>query len=176
MSSLPFSKSKPFTFPKPLLPKQSLSQSKKHELVNPDNKAYRMMGELIHSYHPHLEYAAIILIWKSGWKPDKDGRLIWGECKKASDFDKALVNFDFAILLNGDIWPRMPDKQKEALLDHELCHAMGEYDEEKDEWEWRIRKHDIEEFNCIVERYGAWNKNAEEFLKSITKKKAKVAS
>src|SRR5687767_9528167 len=79
-----------------------------YELIPRDNVAYRSMyallGELIDAHHKDLRDARITLAWCSSWKPDTDGRVILGKCKKASDLDRELAAFDFVILLSRPFW------------------------------------------------------------------------
>lgn len=141
-------------------------RSKSHKLIDPKREAeiYALMASIIHEHHTHLIEAKIQLCWKFGWKRNKDGILTYGKCKKASDFEAELGDADFIIFLNGDLWDKLTDPFKKALLDHELCHAFGLFDAEKNEWKWRVKKHDLEEFNQIVDRHGLWRREVEEFI------------
>lgn len=59
------------------------------------------------------------------------------------------------------MWQEMTALQREAYMDHELCHCdfkMGYA---------RMRDHDIEEFHCIVERYGLWKPDLAKFGEAI---------
>ena len=133
---------------------------------------YEILYDLVGKFHTDLAEARIALAWKHGWKENVDGQVKLGQCKKGSDFDKALAGFDFVILLNfervngSDFSPQ----QLRALIDHELCHgtvavnAKGETKEQEDGRPvYRVRKHDVEEFREIVERYGLWKADLEAF-------------
>jgi hypothetical protein len=133
---------------------------------------YVLLEDLVVAYHPELERARIALAWCTSWKPDVDGRVTLGKCKKASDLDRELAAYDFVILLRKSFWldPRVSDAQRRALLDHELCHAALKYDDagapvedERGRLVYRTRKHDIEEFTDIVTRYGTWTADLERF-------------
>jgi len=128
---------------------------------------YERLYALIDDHHEDLSRTnvRVALAWATAWKPDVDGRLTLGKCKKASDLDRELAPYDFVILLNRDFWqnPNVTDAQRQALLDHELMHAAIVYDEqgdpkvdERDRTCFRIRKHDIEEFADIVSRHGCY--------------------
>ncbi len=145
------------------------NESKNHAVVSPeeDPGLYRMLKELITKHHDHLAEARICLVWRFGWKADRHGKLVLGKCKKASDFDLAFIEYDFVILFNAEAWKTLDWKQRTALMDHELCHAWGEADEEDgDTWKFSIRKHDIEEFRDIVERHGCYKADLEAFVKA----------
>jgi hypothetical protein len=140
---------------------------------------YAIMQALIPAHHPHLADAHIALAWRYGWTEDADGRLRLGQAKKASDLDFSLHAYDFVIILNSDAWNAagFTEAQMRALLDHELCHCQVSLDENGDERRdvtgrpvWRMRKHDIEEFQEIVERHGLWEKDLALFAKAAIKK------
>lgn len=139
-------------------------------------EVYRMMRDLIAKHHHHLVYAKIVLAWQYAQKPDKDGIIKLGQCRKASDLDRQLHDWDFIILLNFEVWndADFGRANRLALLDHELTHAQAELDargeqkyDENNRPCWRIRKHDIEEFSEVVDRHGIYNHSLEEFAKSL---------
>lgn len=77
----------------------------------------------------------------------------------------------------------MPEEQRAALVDHELCHFTREEWEEPDpkvqsKWvtvygaatdpdSWGIREHDVEEFSEIIERHGLWDIGIETFAEAV---------
>jgi hypothetical protein len=144
-----------------------------------DPEPHDLLEELVGQFYPHLAEARIVLLWRWGLKPDKDGRLVLGRCKKASDLDHALAEYDFAIMLNHGAWAALNDRQRRALVDHELMHAAVSYDKngdvERDEDgrpKWRIRKHDLEEFRDIVERHGCYKGDIEDFVRAAAGNRA----
>lgn len=142
---------------------------------------YPLLQDLVDEYHDEITGARIALAWSLSWKPDPDGRLTLGKCKKASDLDRELAAFDFVVLLNKDFWTGFSttDEQRKALLDHELCHATVKYDKDTGEPEvdergrtvYRLRKHDLEEFREIVERHGLYKRDLERFASAILRSK-----
>ena len=139
-------------------------------------RLYTMLQELIVAHHEDLGEARIALAWNTAWKPDVDGRVTLGQCKKASDLDRELAAFDFVILLRRDFLesPSVTALQRRALIDHELMHAAVKYDssgepaiDERGRPVYRIRKHDIEEFTAIVDRYGCWKHDLESFAQAL---------
>lgn len=146
-------------------------------------EAYGIMREVRDKWHPDLEGAKIALAWRKRIKADKDGHTLLGRCMKASDLQRELVNWDFVILLNKEVFQNpsfTPDKRL-ALIDHELCHATRVlykfYAPANDEYGrsvWRTRKHDIEEFVCIVERHGCYKKDLEKFAESLLKNRGNL--
>lgn len=146
------------------------------------SEPYRILAEMM-QYHDEIQHAKIALAWRKKLKADKDGHLLLGKCLKVSDREKAvhvLSRFDFIIILNREVWMdlKFTSEKKCALMDHELCHAapvLGKdlepkYDEHG-RTIYRSRKHDIEEFRCIVERHGCYKRDLEEFAQALLKKK-----
>jgi len=137
---------------------------------------YKLLDSLIEAHHDHLDSRRVAVAWRFGWIADPDGRLVLGQCKKASDLDRELHDFDFVILLNWDFWSssEVTEEQRAALMDHELCHASEKLDGDlepvfdiRGRKKFRIRKHDIEEFRCIVDRHGLYKSDLQAFAEAI---------
>jgi hypothetical protein len=139
---------------------------------------YELLDRLVAEHHPDLAEAEFVLVWRDSWKPDKDLRQTLGKCKRASDFDREMREYDFAIILNRMAWGHLSAAQREALMDHELTHAAPAIDDETGDQKedergrklWRIRKHDIEEFTSIVRRHGLYKDDLAEFVKAAARK------
>lgn len=136
---------------------------------------YRIMRELIEQHHKHLAEAKIAIAWRFGKKADADGRMWLGAAKKGSDLDRALHEYDFVILLNHEVWnsSQFKEAQMYALMDHELCHCAVANDtdgnpkkDEQGRTVYRTRKHDLEEFQEVYARHGAWAKDIQAFLEA----------
>ena len=81
---------------------------------------------------------------------------------------------DFLMILEASFWMRATAQEREALVFHELCHAAHKVSREgepvfDDEGNpvWEIRSHDIEEFNAVVARYGAWSEPVKRFRDTL---------
>jgi hypothetical protein len=134
---------------------------------------YCLLAEIRQAYHGDLEGAKIGMAWRFGWRADIDGHLRLGQLKKRGDLDRELDDYDFIILLNQEAWEALNEKQKRALVDHELCHARIALDtdgqpkhDDRDRLVCRIRKHDVEEFREIVDRHGLWTSELEAIAKA----------
>ena len=122
------------------------------------SEPYQILDRML-KHHDHLTAATIGLAWRKRLKRDKDGHLLLGKCVKSSDLTRELAEYDFIILLNREVWEfDFNDAQKCALMDHELCHAAVATDDhgiikrdERGRIVWRTRKHDIEEFQEVIE-------------------------
>lgn len=139
---------------------------------------YDMLDDLIEQHHGELSAARIALAWCTSWRPDVDGRVTLGKCKKASDLDRELAAYDFIVLLRRAFWldDRVTFGQKRALLDHELCHARRKYDangepveDERGRPVFRCARHDIEEFQAVVERHGCYKADLETFAAALVR-------
>jgi len=157
------------------------------EIISETNDAgevrqpHRIMRELIATHHQHLAEAKIALAWRFGWHEDKDGHIVLGKCQKCNDANASLHGFDFIIMLNHAAWnaAEFVEEQMRALIDHELCHAAVTIDDTGDpkvdeagRTVWRIRKHDVEEFNEVVHRHGTWKDDLVRFAEEAIERKA----
>lgn len=138
--------------------------------------------DLIPKYHPHLadsriEYVFIDTI------PNKGGKEVWGSMRKItnlpaylgadeSDKERGINTPFFVLSITEPVWKDLSDKERIALVDHELCHGGVEVTEEGD-YKLGIIPHDLEEFSCIVERHGLWRKDVEQFFKAGKQKQGK---
>jgi len=155
------------------------------ELISPgqvflSGQPYELLAEIRAEQHFDTAEAKIALAWRKGTKPNADGKLVLGRCVKASDLQRELVDYDFVIVLNKEFWedPEFDRAKKLALLDHELCHATRAVDADgnsmidtKQRPVWRVRGHDVEEFEEIVSRHGVWKRDLERFAEAIAKRK-----
>lgn len=142
---------------------------------------FEMLRDIRDRWHGNIEEAKIALAWQLNIKPDPDGHVLLGKCIRASDLQRELVDFDFCILLNKEVWEseEFTDEKRRALMDHELMHADraltsdGEVKfDERGRPVWRIRGHDIEEFGAIVRRHGCWKGDLERFADELIKRKS----
>ena len=156
----------------------------KVELISPFAvpmaEPYVLLAEVRQSYHKDTQEAKIALAWRKDTKADSDGHLVLGRCVKASELQKELVDWDFVILLNHEVWTeeKFDVQKKRALLDHELCHIDtsegedGHKTDSKGRKLWRLRKHDIEEFHSVVAHHGCYKSDLERFAEVLLKAKA----
>lgn len=132
--------------------------------------------KLIPKYHQHLldfnvrvDYLFIDKI------PMKGGKEVWGSCRKITNLNAYLAKDKqsggdpfFVITIAQPVWDVLPPNDREALVDHELCHASAEATTKDDEdvVKLSINPHDMEEFAAIVRRHGMWRDSIEEFVKA----------
>jgi hypothetical protein len=148
---------------------------------------YARLERLLQAHHGEIsgEGVRIALAWATSWHPDVDGRLTLGKCKRATDLDRELAPYDFVILLNRDFWQdaRVSEVQRDALLDHELCHAGIAYDangepkvDTRRRTVFRTVKHSIEEFIDVVDRHGCYKADLEAFARALRRQQPSGSS
>jgi hypothetical protein len=105
---------------------------------------------LIHNFHPHLQDARIAFVFRS--EAQKQGaRLILGQACKVPAKMQPFLEYDFLIWISEEDYMKMDDIQREAIIDHELCHCTLGIDG------WKMRPHDIQEFTAVIERHGIYS-------------------
>lgn len=82
----------------------------------------------------------------------------------------------FLIVLDRDFWMEADAVTRAALLEHELMHVKQEIDKNGDlkfdrdgNPVFGLVGHDVEEFNYIVRKYGAWKSDIADFLAAAQK-------
>ncbi|MDO4647415.1 MAG: putative metallopeptidase [Eubacteriales bacterium] len=80
------------------------------------------------------------------------GGLVYGECRKVSEYYKPFCPYDFLITIYEANCSGLSDQQMEVLMYHELLHVdMSEKDGEP---VYKVRPHDVEDFGKILHDYG----------------------
>lgn len=72
---------------------------------------------------------------------------------KAPAVWRSIADLDAVVWANGAAWDALGERQREAVVLHQLLHL--DYDEETGKV--RIVKHDVEEFGLVARRYGPWH-------------------
>jgi hypothetical protein len=151
-----------------------------YELLAPTAPEHKLLKKLVRAHHDDISEARIALAWFTSWRADPDGRITLGKCRRATDLDRELAEFDFVIVLNKTFWQDLTvtDHQRAALLDHELTHAAVVHDkngepkyDERGRKVFRVRRHDLEEFAAIAARYGTYKRDLEIFAAALIKGK-----
>lgn len=140
----------------------------------PEVKAIADM--LISEHHEMLENSNVRIeyLFRSDVSSSK-GKLVFGITKKITAVHAALADSEepfFCIIIAHPAWEVLPHKHRVALVDHELCHCGVEVNE-KGDVKLILRNHDIQEFTQIVQRYGAWSPDVQEFLRAALSTKSK---
>ena len=90
-----------------------------------------------------------------------------GRCTLANPMMKLFGDCDYVIQMSGDLWDQLDEDHQKILMWHELLHVhpvqnkSGEYD-------FRIRDHDIKDFNVIIKQHGTdWFDNLKTLFSSV---------
>ena len=84
--------------------------------------------------------------------PRQKGREAAAKIKVASSLEQCLTGDDVIIVVGLPAWMRYDDRQRTALMDHELRHLA-----ETDKGALTTIGHDLECFTENVRLYGRWN-------------------
>jgi hypothetical protein len=144
----------------------------------PNDEAAAIADDLIQKHHTrliglkisHLLKLMPVPKQKKNAKPPRAGKKITlAKASKVSPKTNALADTDirFVIEYGSMYWDRMDDNMKRALVDHELGHCGNDADGVY------MVNHDIEDFGFMIERYGCWKKDVEEFVKTVLQVAAK---
>jgi hypothetical protein len=139
---------------------------------------------LIMAHHPNLELwmDEIRYVFRNEAAKSK-GKTVFGKahkvtalaCYLATNSPGDMNSFDdsppppadmFVMEIAHDVWEVLTREQREALVDHELQHMDVLYAEDGS-FKRVIRPHDIEEFNAIVQRHGAWRPDIKDFADAL---------
>lgn len=91
-------------------------------------------------------------------KADKD-KLVLGECEKVAAKNKWAISYDFTITLFKNNLVGLTAAQIRIVLFHELLHVGIEPGADGDEI-YSVRKHDLEDFKLIIDKFGTEWSNA----------------
>jgi|SRR6185312_11554431 len=132
------------------------------DFMQPDKNVRRLVKDIRAKNYEKFKKAKIVILMRLG-KWDK-----WGTMQRVSKkMRQAGVDGDYILTLNGDAWPEMSDKQRKALVDHELYHMARK--KTKYGVQFKLRDHDVEEFTEIVKRYGAWRPSLQALKEVLSK-------
>lgn len=108
--------------------------------------------ELIRKYHPWLQMAKIVFVMRSEAQKTA-GRYVISNTARIPAKMQPLLDGDYLIWLSRQDYDQMSSAQREAAIDHELCHIKPGGDG------LTLRRPDIVEFSEIVERHGLWSRD-----------------
>ena len=114
--------------------------------------------KLIPQYHQHLERIPIIYLFNGGKMRE------WAKISSRSAKERVVSGYYFLMEANHAQWLLLTDEQREALVDHELCHTAIDVET----GEPSVINHDIEEFGIIVKRHGLWRDSVKGFAQTCS--------
>jgi len=141
--------------------------------------------KLVAQYHQHLLDCAVRVeyVFRDD-VPKKNGKEVLGVARKISNLASFLAGSEhekneaetgepfFCIVISYPWWHALNPAQREALVDHELCHCLAEFVEDENgeptkEVRLKIGGHDVEEFSDVVRRHGLWLSDVRSFAQTI---------
>lgn len=122
--------------------------------------------------HKRLKDVRVEYVFRDKAQKSK-GRVVLGTAQKLTGLSAFLADDEqsaeladadpfFVVVIAYDVWERLDEKMRRALVDHELCHCTVEYDDEGAP-KLATKGHDLEEFAQIIERHGLWSSNVAQF-------------
>lgn len=141
----------------------------------PASEAAKIAKGVIKDHHRHLTEVRIEWVFRDKHQTS-NGKEVWAKTRKVAGLHAWLSNESraldaapgepfFVVELAKDIWGVLDKSQREALVDHELCKCLAEFNDDGDV-ALKVKPHDLEEFRAVVERRGLWRPDVTEFLRS----------
>lgn len=109
---------------------------------------------------------AISIGYALQWGEDpasKGGLHALAKCQKAPPLWRDLGVFEVVVWAVEKAWRHLGERQREALIAHELSHIAGR----NDAGNVVLADHDIEEFAYVVGKYGQWHPGLEHFAEQL---------
>ena len=137
--------------------------------------------EIIAAHRPHLADLKICYMFRDE-AAVSEGRVVTGMCARADDRNWTVHGNDMIIEIARDVWNEAPsDDFRRAIMDHELGHVGVRLDSDGSlmvdgktgRAKTFCRKHDIEEFEDVLERHGAYHFALRKFLVAYGRSKQK---
>ncbi len=118
----------------------------------------KLIQKVQREHHMELDGWKLEVVFRTEAARTK-GKTVLGKARLVSGLNSYLAreggNAFFVLELADDAWDALRESQREALIDHELCHFQIKTTEDGDEIPY-LAPHDLEEFNDIVRRRGLW--------------------
>lgn len=128
------------------------------------NDNYRLIAEQLINLEPELSYikeSSVQITYLESNQPkkaDKD-KVVLGECEKVADKNRWAITSDFTITLYEPNLYGLSDEQIKIVLFHELLHIGIQWGDNGECY--YVRKHDLEDFKVIIDKYGTnWSEVA----------------
>lgn len=136
-------------------------------------------SDLIEKYHPHLKGRRVEFLYSAkAKKTNGKTALGWAEVvsglaayfgQDGAERESEIGQPFFCITIWTDAWFYiLSQKQRVALVDHDLCHLQVEEKYNKlgilTETNFKLIGHDLEEFADVVKRHGVWLEDIQKLL------------
>lgn len=77
-----------------------------------------------------------------------------GRCVLSNPMIKLFGDCDYIIQMSGDLWNALDNNRQKILMWHELLHVFPVNNEKTGELDYKLRDHDIKDFNVIIQAEG----------------------
>lgn len=131
------------------------------------NENYQRIAEELIETETELKYirdsrVRIAYLESDSSKKAGEDKLVLGECEKVQAKNRWAINYDFTITLFKNNCVGLSEDQIRIVMFHELLHVGIEPGPDGEEL-YSVRKHDLEDFKIIIDKYGTdWSKTARE--------------
>lgn len=135
-----------------------------HRTLNPN---YEQIAQDLIDTEEELRYirnsrVRIAYLESDSSKKAGEDKLVLGECEKVQAKNRWAINYDFTITLFKNNCVGLSEDQIRIVMFHELLHVGIEPGPDGEEL-YSVRKHDLEDFKIIIDKYGTdWSKTARE--------------
>lgn len=126
-------------------------------LYSPNPEAEELGRDIIEDRRPDLADVRIAYLFSDKVQKEK-GKVVLGKTTKADPKVQYFGEVDFVLVFPAELWVKMTDAQKLAVVDHELTHCRVETDED-DQPVYSVRPHDFEGFLDEIDRHGFWTRD-----------------
>lgn len=144
-----------------------------------------LQSQLVHEHEVRFAFVMRLDHGETGWM--RGQKMMLGDAcmprvtgSLAGLFDQLLEDTigyrpDFLIRINAEWWDQASDREREILIFHEVKHcgqAVDRYGAPRFTRETNapvlaMVSHDLEEFNDVVARYGAWKSDIVDFIGAV---------
>lgn len=146
-----------------------------------DKELEAVAQPILEKSHSYLKMIKIAYMFREEGAVS-EGKVVAGMAVKVDDRNWTLHKYDALIEIAKDVWAEASDNFRNALMDHELSHIRIRFDDQgsivMDEKTNRIKvflaRHDIEEFEGVLTRHGAYHKDLRSFLNAFIQRKEEM--
>jgi hypothetical protein len=129
----------------------------RYKMVQEDGLVMKMARHILKTFNEEFEGVSINDI-QICWRISKHWRYA-GQVRRITGANRMFTNKMFVLILFKPFWDENSRAKRALLLYHELKHIY-----KKDNGQYSLRRHDIEDFLDIVRKYGSHWQHADKFL------------
>jgi len=127
------------------------------------DEVHEIASKVIDKWHSELAKAKIVYLFKDVETWTSNGKTVLAKTYKVPGQWHYLSGYDILVIVNRIAWLVLDPEQREALIDHELCHVLKSEDQNGNP-KYSLAGHDLEEFAAVVQRHGLWMGDVAQFM------------